>query len=147
MKKHSVIFIFLGFVFMKFANDANASSCTILSQNTSAAITTKTDTKCIEFRGLNYNKAYFTADASFQQNAAYDLEIKNGNGKRLLKKVQKESGPSTNLKLNTHYNTTITVYLKPLTKDTHYEFFIVHDDNTTTNETMIYIGLNSKLEN
>lgn len=38
------------------------------------------------------------------------------------------------------------MYLKPLTHDTEYEFFVVHDENTSTNETMIYIGLNSKYE-
>lgn len=146
MKKQSVILTLLFFVLLKFSSEVNASNCTILSQNTSAAITTKTGTKCIEFRGLNYSKTYFTADPSFQQNAAYDLEIKNGNGKRLLKKVQKASTSSTNLKLNTYYNTTVRVYLKPLTHDTHYEFFVVHDENTSTNESTIYIGLNSKYE-
>lgn len=126
--------------------DANSSNCTILSQNESAIITTKTGTKCVEFRGLNYAKTYFSADTSLQNNAAYDIEIKNASGRRLLKKTQLATGSSTHLKLNTHYNTTIKVYLKPLTHDTSYEFFVVHDENTSTDESVIYIGLNSKYQ-
>lgn len=57
--------------------------------------------------------------------------------------MQKAVGKSTNLKLET-YHTTVCVYLEPITHNTNYEFFIVHDKNTSTNETVIYIGLNSE---
>lgn len=122
---------------------SQASDCTILSQNSSAVISLKSTIKCIEFRGINYSNTYFTADSSFQNNAAYNIAIKNSSGATILNKMQKAAGKSTNLKLNTYYST-VRIYLEPITQNINYEFFIVHDENTSTNETVIYIGLNSE---
>lgn len=141
--RHLLNLLLLLTLFSSFSSEA--SSCTVLSQNSSAIVSTKSTTKCIEFRAINYSKTYFTADPSFQSNAAYNLSIKDDSGRAILDTLQKATGSSTNLKLNTYY-TTIKVYLKPVTHDTNYEFFVVHDENTSTDETVIYIGLNSSYE-
>ncbi|ABE56678.1 hypothetical protein Sden_3402 [Shewanella denitrificans OS217] len=124
--------------------DLLADNCPILLPNSSAEVSTNTLSTCVKLKNLNYEKTYFVADPSFQKNADYNIKIETVAGITILDKNQLSNIFSTSAKLNTNLNTEIKIILTPITQDVKYRYSIIHDENTSTGETSIYIGLHSK---
>jgi hypothetical protein len=143
--KNKILIGFILILFLPF--ELLANECKVLLPNSSAKISTVSSSKCINIKHVNTQKTYFVADPSFQKNSTYNIKVTTVAGATILNKNQPYSGGSTSAKLNTHHNTEVQVTLTPLTSDMKYSFFVVHDENTITGETTIYIGLHSKLYN
>lgn len=121
-----------------------ANECATSLPNSSTKISTSSTSKCINVKNVNIQKTYFVADPSFQQNAAYNVKVSTVSGTTILNKDLILPNSMTSAKLNTQNNTEIRIDLTPLTSNMDYSFYVVHDENTISGETSIYIGLHSK---
>lgn len=140
--KEKLLLILLAFVS---ALSFEANGCEILIPNSSTKLITSTTSKCINIKHINPSKTYIVADSSFQNNADYRIKIKAVTGETILDKKQLAGASNTSLKLNTNYNSEIRLTVEPLTSNRDYEFYVIHDENTTIGETNLYIGLHSKV--
>lgn len=137
---------FLAFASVMLSFNAFANNCIVLNPNSNVEVYTQSQSQsvCISFKNVNIQKTYFVADPSFNKDAAYKIKIQSVNGSVILDRTQSASGLTTNAKLNTNYSSEILVTLTPTTQNMEYKYFVIHDENTTSGETSIYIGLASR---
>ncbi len=137
---------FLVFASVMLSFNAFANNCIVLNPNSNIELYTQSQNQsaCISFKNVNIQKTYFVADPSLDKDAAYKIKIQSANGSVILDKTQSAAGVSTNAKLNTNYSSEILVTLTPMTQNIEYRYFVIHDENTTSGETSIYIGLASR---
>tara|TARA_B100001245_G_scaffold236692_1_gene230054 strand:+ start:21776 stop:23029 length:1254 start_codon:yes stop_codon:yes gene_type:complete len=124
-----------------FSGEANA--CEQLLPNSGLKIYSSDTTKCANIKYLNIGNTVIVAEPSFQKNASYKITVKTPSGTTLLSETIERFSDSLIQKLDTQSNDDIEVFLEPLTADMNYNFAVAHDENTATNNTIIYIGLNS----
>jgi hypothetical protein len=141
MKKALILFIAGLFTAYSFTGKANA--CEQLLPNSGVEIYTSDTVKCANIKFLNIGNTVIVAEPSFQHNAAYKITVKTPSGTILISDTIGKFSDSLIQTLNTQSNDDIEVFIEPLTADRNYKFAIAHDENTTTNSTIIYIGLNS----
>lgn len=137
---------FLVFASVMLSFNAFANNCIVLNPNSNIELYTQSQNQsvCISFKNVNIQQTYFVADPSLNKDAAYKIKIQSVSGSVILDKTQTAAGLSTNAKLNTNYSSEILVTLTPTTQNIGYRYFVIHDENTTSGETSIYIGLVSR---
>lgn len=129
--------------FIAYSLSGKANACEQLLPNSGLKIYSSDTIKCTNIKFLNIGNTVIVAEPSFQHNASYKITVKTPSGTMLLSKTIGKFSDSLIQELDTHSNDDIEVFLEPLTADINYNFAIAHDENTTTNKTIIYIGLNS----
>lgn len=137
-------FLFFSSIMLSF--NAFANNCIVLNPNSNIELYTKSQNQpvCISFKNVNVQKTYFVADPSINKDAAYKIKFQSISGSVILEKTQLAAGPSTHAKLNTNYSTEIVATLTPTTPNIEYRYFVIHDENTISDETSIYIGVITK---
>lgn len=137
------IILIIAVLFSVYPPTLKANICDQLLPNSGTEIYTSDSVKCTNIKFINISNTVIVADPSFLENASYKVTVKSPSGTVLLNQaIDKFSAPLIQ-KINTHGHDEIEVVLEPLTPDINYNFAIAHDENTETNKTIIYIGLNS----
>ena len=136
--------LLVSLIFLIAPTKSLANGCELSHQNTSVKINTKIQNKCIVLKNINPNKTYITADPSFQRNSDYNIKVKSISGNIILDKTVSKLESPFHSKINTDYNSELMVIFSPLTSSIDYNFYVIHDSNTLSGETTIYIGLHSK---
>lgn len=131
-------------ILLFFFSHVNASVCEDLQPNTNTLLTTTSNTKCVTFKNVNIHDTYLVSDADLREAASYRVKISSPTSSNLLDRSISPSDVSFQTKVNTQYNTELTITISPQTNGRDYDFYIAHDENTLLNETTIYIGLYSK---
>jgi hypothetical protein len=129
-------------VFLQF--EVLANECEVSLPNSSTELSSLSTSKCIIIKNINIQNTSILADPSYQKNAVYNIEITTVNDDTILNQTILPSTFSNIKKLNTQQNTEIKVTLIPVTANMEYNFHVIHDENTITGVTSIYVGLHSK---
>ncbi len=144
IKNYIFVTTLLLFTFL-FSSYSTANTCYTLDANDSSELTAFESSTCVTIKYLSSSKTAIVADSSFQGNASYTIKATLPNNSQVLNKTIGENSGTFSDKLNTQYYTEVKLTLQPNRNDAVYKFFVIHDHNYDSNESTIYIGLNSEI--
>jgi hypothetical protein len=143
MKQINIITYFLVLFITVFTKHVEANACITLEANDSAQLNTLESSKCVIVKYLSSTKTALVADSSFQGNASYSVEATLPSNSQILNRTIGSNDSTFSGKLNTQYYTEVKLILQPNRNDASYKFFVIHDYNYDSDESTIYIGLDS----
>jgi hypothetical protein len=129
-------------VFLQF--EVLANECEVSLPNSNTEMSSLSTSKCIIIKNVNIQNTSILADPSYQKNAVYNIKITTVNDVTILDQTILPGTFSNITKLDTQQNTEIKVTLIPVSANIEYNFNVIHDENTITGVTSIYVGLHSK---
>jgi hypothetical protein len=143
IKQINIITYFLVLFLTVFTKHVEANTCITLEANDSAQLNTLESSKCVIVKYLSSTKTALVADSSFQGNASYSVKATLPSNSQILNRTIGSNDSTFADKLNTQYYTEVKLILQPNRNDASYKFFVIHDYNYDSDESTIYIGLDS----